>query len=85
MTSDKLKRFRQRLVRELHFLLPGHDDVGSIANHLERFMVQEAFRLTDIEHSPDCACWDCLGKVAADVMRHQSEMKVAREMADDHD
>ena len=30
-------------------------------------------------HEPDCACWDCVLGLVADVARHQAEMRARRE------
>ena len=48
-------------------------------------IMRESFNLVEMEHVPDCACWDCLLGLNADVIEHLARLRVAREAADEHD
>ena len=89
MTPKKIRSFRYRLVNLLRRELAGVQidsiQFGQLANRLEKFMMHESFHLTEVQHSAECACWDCIGALHLEVYRHQCEMRVAREMAEDHD
>lgn len=84
MTPKKLYQFRERLRRVLKSAFPEADavSIGRAMTYLERLMVNEAFRLTEIEHPRDCACWHCILSFNGEVVRWQAQRRAAAENED---
>jgi len=87
VTPRKLKTFRIVLRNELWQAFPraGAAAIWSAMQRLEPVMLAQACELVDTEHDDDCACWHCVLMLGASISRHQAEMRVARQAADDHD
>lgn len=87
MTPDKLRAFRIRLTNELWKSFPRNEaaTIWQAANRIERLMVFEAFKLVDMEHNHDCACWHCVMTLHSDVAQRLAERRAAQEAADEHD
>jgi hypothetical protein len=46
---------------------------------------REPLALTDDEPVPDCACWECVLRLNAQVAQHCARMRVEREWQEEHD
>jgi predicted nucleic acid-binding Zn ribbon protein len=87
MTPTKMRAFRRRLDYVLRKAFPRAEAaaIWQAANWLERLLLVEAHKIVEAEHEPNCACWNCVLSLHADVARHMAELRVAQEAAAEHD
>lgn len=87
MTPARIKALRLRMRDALWKCFPRADaiSIGRAVNVLLPMIMRESFNLVEMEHAPDCACWDCLLNLNAVVTEHQAWLRAAREAAEEHD
>ena len=87
MTPDKIKALRIKLGNELWKCFPRADaiSIGKAVNVLLPMLLRESFNLVDMQHSRDCACWDCVHALNADVTEALARWRVAQDAAKEHD
>ena len=78
MTPDKIRRLRYKLRDELWKCFPDAESyrIFRAVDRLLPLLLRENFMVVDSVHENDCACWDCILKLNAEITMHVAMLRV---------
>jgi hypothetical protein len=87
VTPEKVRALRIKLANVLWRQFPKADaiSIGLAANAVLKLMLREAVDIATMPHEKDCACWDCVLRLHAEVIRHRAMLQVKQETEKEFD